>query len=102
MADEEAVPKRNAEFTVKWSRPGLDQVRVGKGRALGFNADGSLLIVDDDGRLRAIRQEHVKRRVKVGSRLKYEPWTEADDQALRDTMETDAGETPTAKTRRRR
>lgn len=76
-------------ISVRWSRPGLDRVRKGRGRAVGFHKDGSLMIIDDDGKIRAIAQEFTDRRTtkirprsKAGDLVVWTRWSDADNQEL--------------------
>lgn len=75
--------ERMGAFNVKWSRPGLDNVRVGKGYARGTNADGSLDLVDEfNGSLRAIMPEYVQRQIRVETKRSirnvWRKWSEED------------------------
>lgn len=73
-----------ATFDVRWSRPGMDQVRVGKGYAVGVGAkDGSLTICNFlTGGIHSIMPEYVDRRVRIKTkrttRQVWQKWTEDD------------------------
>ena len=80
---------------VRWSRPGLDRVRVGRGRVVGLEKDGSLRIIDSLGHTRSIQTAHVERRVTVKGRRKmsWARWSESDtNEASRGTMALTEGE----------
>lgn len=81
--------ERMVAFNVKWSRPGLDNVRVGKGYACGTNDDGSLTLVDEfNGSLRAIMPEYVQRQIRIETKRSirnvWRKWCEEDTVELLD------------------
>lgn len=87
--------ERMRVFNVKWSRPGLDNVRVGKGYARGTNADGSLTLVDEyNGSLRAIMPEYVQRQVRVETKRSirnvWRKWSDEDTVELLDFVNSQA------------
>lgn len=81
--------ERMSAFNVKWSRPGLDNVRVGKGYARGTNADGSLTLIDEfNGSVRAIMPEYVQRQVRIETKRSirnvWRKWCDEDTIELLD------------------
>jgi hypothetical protein len=79
---------RMAEFQVRWSRPNVDVVRVGKGHAIGVSTDdGSVTISDQqNGGIRSIMPQYVERSVKVktkrSTRNVWKKWTDDDSEEL--------------------
>lgn len=81
--------ERMVAFNVKWSRPNLDNVRVGKGYACGINDDGSLTLVDEfNGALRAIMPDYVQRQIRIETKRSirnvWRKWCEEDTVELLD------------------